>query len=232
VHLIGGAAGPLRGDDLRLDVEVRPHARLDIRSVAATLLLPGRPAPPSRLVIRAQVGEGATLRWTPEPTIAAARCDHHAITEVEVAEGGILLWRDDVVCGRHGEPSGTIRTETTVRYAGRTLYRHDLTLGEGAWDGAAVLGENRALGAAILVGSVLVGSVLPGPHLPGPDAAVMSLAGPGVLATAAGADIRAVKAALDPICEAFATYPPPTESEQAEPQPVAPASMASAATTE
>jgi len=225
VHLVGGAAGPLRGDDLRLDIEVGPHARLDIRSVAATLLLPGRPAPPSRLVVHAEVGEGATLCWTPEPTIAAARCDHHAVTEVTVAEGGVLLWREDLVCGRHGEPSGVIRTETTIRYAGRTLYRHDLMLGAGAWDGAAVLGENRALGAAILAGSAL-----PSPrrfdrhhlvaavdkpqvaaraaHLPGPDAAVMDLAGPGVLATAAGPDIRAVKAALDPICEAFAAGSP------------------------
>ena len=28
VHLVGGAAGPLRGDDLRLDIEVGPGARL------------------------------------------------------------------------------------------------------------------------------------------------------------------------------------------------------------
>jgi urease accessory protein len=42
VHLVGGAAGPLRGDDLRLDVEVGPGARLEVRSVAAQLALPGR----------------------------------------------------------------------------------------------------------------------------------------------------------------------------------------------
>jgi urease accessory protein len=43
VHLVGGAAGPLGGDHLALDVEVRPGAVLEIRSVAATLALPGRP---------------------------------------------------------------------------------------------------------------------------------------------------------------------------------------------
>ncbi|MEV6489679.1 urease accessory protein UreD [Actinoplanes sp. NPDC051633] len=198
LHLVGGAAGPLRGDELRLDLEVGPHARLDVRSVAATLLLPGRPAPPSTLVIHAEVGEGATLRWLPEPTIAAAGCDHIAITLVEVAEGGTLLWRDDIVCGRHREESGRIRTETTVRYAGRALYRHDLAIGAPGWEGAAVLGGNRALGAAILAGPDL-----PEPHLPGPDAAVMSLPGPGLLATAAGADIRRVRAVIDPICESY-----------------------------
>jgi urease accessory protein len=198
VHLVGGAAGPLRGDELRLGLEVGPRARLDVRSVAATLLLPGRPAPPSRLVIHAAVGEGAVLRWLPEPTIAAAGCDHHAVTTAEVAEGGTLLWRDDIVCGRHGEPSGALRSEITVRYAGRTLYRHDLHIGAPGWNGAAVLGENRAVGAAILAGDPL-----PEPHLPGPDAALMSLTGPAVLATATGADIRQVTSVLDPICESF-----------------------------
>jgi urease accessory protein len=195
VHLVGGAAGPLRGDDLRLEIEVGPDADLEIRSVAATLLLPGRPAPPSRLVIRATV-EGS-LRWRPEPTIAAAGCDHHAVTEVDVAAGGTLLWRDDLVCGRHNEPSGAVRADTTIRYAGRTLYRHCLTVGPDApgWSGAAVLGDGRATGAVITAGGEG-----PEPHLPAGTAAVMRLAGPGRLATAVGGDIREVRAALDPLC--------------------------------
>lgn len=195
VHLVGGAAGPLRGDDLLLEIEVGPGAHLEIRSVAATLLLPGRPAPPSRLTIRATVA--GSLRWLPEPAIAAAGCDHHASAEVEVAGGGDLLWRDDLVCGRHDEVSGSVRSDITVRYAGRTLYRHRLTVGPDApgWSGAAVLGDARATGTA-----VMAGPSLPGPHLPAEGAAVMALAGPGVLATATGADIREVQAALDPFC--------------------------------
>ncbi|MFG1608978.1 urease accessory protein UreD [Actinoplanes sp. NPDC049265] len=197
VHLVGGAAGPLRGDDLLLEIEVGPGANLEIRSVAATLLLPGRPAPPSRLVVRATVA--GTLRWRPEPTIAAAGCDHHAITEVDVAEGGTLLWRDDLVCGRHNEPSGAVRSDTTVRYAGRTLYRHRLTVGPGApgWSGAAVLGDAGATGSV-----VMAGPDLPEPHRPAGGAAVMRLSGPGLLATAVGRDIRDVRAALDPLCAA------------------------------
>src|SRR5690242_4151096 len=127
VHLVGGAAGPLRGDDLRLEITVGPGAHLTVRSVAAQLALPGRPAPPSRLTIHAEVA--GTLRWLPEPLIAAAGCDHHSETRVEVAEGGELLWRDDLVCGRHAEPSGDVRLTTTIHYAGRTLYRHDLDVG-------------------------------------------------------------------------------------------------------
>ncbi|GIF17503.1 urease accessory protein [Actinoplanes tereljensis] len=195
VHLVGGAAGPLRGDDLRLEVVVGEGAHLTVRSVAAQLALPGRPAPASRLVIHATVA--GTLRWLPEPLIAAAGCDHHTSTVVEVAEGGELLWRDDLVCGRHAEPSGDARLDTTIRYAGRTLYRHDLGVGRHAdgWDGAAVLGGGRAVGTVVAIPG------LPGVLPASPHAALMPLAGPGVLATAVGVDIRQVQAALGPLCE-------------------------------
>ncbi|GIE92678.1 urease accessory protein UreD [Paractinoplanes rishiriensis] len=207
VHLVGGAAGPLRGDDLRVEIQVGPDAVLTVRSVAAQLALPGRPGlPPSRLEIRATVAAGATLSWLPEPLIAAAGCDHHTVTHVEAADGATLLWREDLVCGRHAEEPGDVRTTTTIRYAGRTLYRHDLAVGPATpgWDGAAVLGRGRAIGTLVAAPalpneppSTPVAAMMPPPT---PVAAVMPLSGPGVLATAVGADIREVGAALDPLC--------------------------------
>jgi urease accessory protein len=205
VHLVGGAAAPLRGDDLHLEIEVGEGARLEVRSVAASLALPGRDgAPASQLRIDAVVGSGATLRWLPEPLIAAAGCDHRAITRVEAAAGSTLVWRDDLVCGRHREGPGDVRTDTTIRYAGRVLYRHELTIGPRApgWAGAAVLGGGRAIGSV-----VIAGPSVPPPALLGGDAALMPLAGPGALATAVGTDIRQVRAALDPICAPETTEP-------------------------
>ncbi|MGX6601162.1 urease accessory protein UreD [Micromonosporaceae bacterium Da 78-11] len=207
VHLVGGAAGPLRGDELRLELTVGPGADLEVRSVAAQLALPGRDGlPASRFDIRATVAAGGTLRWLPEPLIAAAGCDHLTVTHVEVAEGGHLLWRDDLVCGRHREGSGDVRTDTTIRYGGRTIYRHELAVGPRApgWSGAAVLGGGRAVGTLVAAGPHLP-LLPPAPELPasGPlfgEAAVMALSGPGVLATAVGVDIRQVRAALDPLC--------------------------------
>ena len=211
VHVVGGAAGPLRGDDLRLEIEVGPGAELEVRSVAASLALPGRPGmPASRLEVRATVAAGAAMRWLPEPLIAASGCDHRAITHVEVADGGRLVWRDDLVCGRHGEPAGEVRTRTTIRYGGATLYRHDLAIGPGApgWSGAAVLGPPADGGPAHrhgggrATGSVIfAGADLPPAAVPAGDAAVMPLTGPGMLAVAVGADIRQVRAALDPLCD-------------------------------
>ena len=210
VHLVGGGAGPLRGDDLRLDIAVGPGASLEIRSVAAQLALPGRDhLPPSRFEITASVAAGGTLRWRPEPMIAAAGCDHHTITRVDVAEGGTLLWRDDLVCGRHHEDSGNVRLDTTIRYAGSTLYRHDLSVGPAApgWSGPAVLGGSvSSPGATVPGGGRALGTIvfapatLPAASGPG-DYALMPLAGPGMLATAVADDIRPVRAALDPLCE-------------------------------
>jgi urease accessory protein len=195
VHLVGGAAGPLRGDDLRLEIEVEAGAELNVRSVAAQIALPGRDGPPSRMEIEVRVGAGATLRWRPEPLIAAAGCDHRTVTRVEVAEGGRLLWRDDLVFGRHGEGSGSLRTRALFRYAGKTVYRHDLAVGPDApgWAAPAVLGQAQALGTLLALPEA---AELPPP---GGDVAAMPLAGPGVVVTALGADIRAVQAALDPI---------------------------------
>jgi urease accessory protein len=198
VHLVGGAAGPLRGDDLRLDLEVGPGAWLEIRSVAASLALPGPPGrPASRIAVCATVADGGTLRWLPEPLIAAAYCHHVSTTDVRVAAGGTLVWRDELVCGRHGEDPGDARADITVRHAGATLYRHELAIGPAApgWSGAAVLGGGRAVGSVLMVGSDL-----PAPGIPGEDAAIMALAGPGVVAMAAGRDIRDVRAVLDPLC--------------------------------
>lgn len=65
VHLVSTGAGPLRGDHLDLDVDVAPGTSLEVRSVGATLVLPGLADAPSVMVVRARVGAGATLRFSP-----------------------------------------------------------------------------------------------------------------------------------------------------------------------
>lgn len=175
LHLVGGAAGPLGGDDLRLDIEVGPDARLCVRSVAASLALPGPGGGQSRLTITARVGSGGRLRWLPEPLIGAAGCDHLTTTTIELAEGAALLWREELICGRYAERVGDVRIETTLRYGGRTLFRNDLAVGPRApgWSGAAVLGGARAVGSVLVVDPAWseAASPVPAPHdaMVGPD---------------------------------------------------------------
>jgi urease accessory protein len=189
VHLVGGAAGPLGGDRLRLEIEIAPGARLRLRTVAAAVALPGPDGAPSLVGVHAVLGAGASLEWLPEPVIAAARCDHRAVSTVELAAGARLVWREELVCGRHGEAPGDARLSTVVRYDGRPLYHHELAVGPSApgWDGPAVLGGARAIGSVLLVNQ-------PEPAV---AATVLPLEGPGVVVVALGRDLREVREALD-----------------------------------
>jgi urease accessory protein len=153
VHLVGGAAGPLGGDDLDLAVSVGPDARLRLRSVAATVALPARGGAESRLTIRVDVARGGELDWQPEPLVAAAGCRHRTLSIVDIEAGGRLIWREELVCGRHEEPSGNAVIGMIVRYAGRALYANELAVGPSAngWAGPAVLGGARASGTLLRV---------------------------------------------------------------------------------
>jgi urease accessory protein len=200
VHLVGGAAGPLGGDDLRLDIEVGPGAMLCLRTVAASIALPGRRGDESRLEIHATVEDGGWLTWLPEPLIAAAGCRHRTTSTVELAAGAGLVWRDELVCGRHGEQPGDARLSIAVQLDGRSIYRHELAVGPSApgWSGAAVLGGAGAVGSVLLVDPAWAATGPPAPAVLGESAALMPLAGPAALAVATGPDLRAVRSQLDP----------------------------------
>jgi urease accessory protein len=190
VHFVGGAAGPLGGDRFRIDVIVGPDAFLVVRSVAATIALPGRTGALSQLEIHATVASGGRLDWRPEPLIAVRGCRHETLSTVDLAANAMLVWRDELVCGRYGEPSGVARLWTSVSRAGKPLYINDLTVGPGTGaEGPAILGGARVYGSQLCV---------PGTTAPKPTAvtAVLELDGPGTAATALGDDLFAVRRAL------------------------------------
>jgi urease accessory protein len=155
LFLVGTAAGPLGGDELELVVDVGPGATLTVRSVAAQLAQPGpRAGAPSSLRVEVTVAAGAELAWLPEPTVAVRGCHHRVTTVIRCAAGARLVWRDEVVLGRHREASGSILQRLRVDRAGRPLLRHDLALGPD-WPssaGPAVLGPARAVGSLVTVG--------------------------------------------------------------------------------
>lgn len=198
VHLVGGAAGPLGGDRLRLSVVVASGASLRLGTVAATVALPGRDGAWSRLEVDVEVAPGGALTWLPEPLVAAGGCAHETSASVALHGDARLVWLDELVCGRHGEDGGDARVRTEVRLDGRPLYRNELAVGPGAagWSGPAVLGAGgRAAGSLLVVDPALAGC-RPSARPLGPTAAVMPLAGPAVLACATGAGLPEVRAQL------------------------------------
>lgn len=208
VHLVGGAAGPLGGDELRLDIEVGPGAHLILRTVAASIVLPGLSGDGSVSRIRATVAAGGRLEWLPEPVVAVRGCRHLASSIVDLAVGAELVWREELVCGRHQEDSGDLVQHTAVRLAGVPLFQQELAVGPGApaWAGPAVLGGATAVGCLLVVDPTWVPAPPPGQASPptvgpGTHVARMPLAGPAVLTTAVAADAHLLRKALHPYGE-------------------------------
>ncbi|MFB4315463.1 urease accessory protein UreD [Actinomadura sp. 21ATH] len=190
VYLVGAAAGPLGGDDLEIDIEVRAGASLAVRSAATSVALPG--AGESRLTVRADVAAGGRLDFAPEPAVAAAGCRHRSSARITLAEGAALRWYEELVLGRHGEPPGRHASRFDVTFGGVPLLRHELCL-----DDPAVYGSPAVLGGARAAGSVLLaGAGLPREPRTGDGVAVLPLAGPGVLITAVAADSAALRRRL------------------------------------
>lgn len=198
VYLAAGAGGPVGGDEVELAVEVGPGAELTLRTVAATVALPG--AGESCLRLRFAVAAGGRLAVLPEPTVVAAGARHRVWIDADVAAGGRLLLRDEVVLGRHGEAGGRYRGLLRVDLDGAPLLRHELVL-----DGAdPVTADLASAVAARATGSLLVAgpdwTVAPpgaAPSTGGADWAVLPLAGPGVLVTATADDAHTLRTRLD-----------------------------------
>ncbi|MDG4839696.1 urease accessory protein UreD [Micromonospora sp. WMMD967] len=197
VHLVGGAAGPLAGDDLRLEIEVGAGAAVRVHTVAAAIALPGRPGAVSRMTVRAVVHAGATLHWLPEQLVAAAGCAHLADSRVELAAGSRLRWRDELVCGRYGESPGGAVVHTRVDYADRPLLRQSLAVGPHApgWAGPAVLGGAPATGSLLVVDESR--PVEPA-AVDGTVARLPLAGGPATLWTATAPDAHTLRAHLTP----------------------------------
>ncbi len=184
LHLVASAAGPLGGDDVRLDISVAEGASLAVRTVAAQLALPGPHPGPSLARITATVAAGATLHWLPEPLVLAARCDHRSEVTLSLDPGASVVWSEEVVLGRGGEPSGSLLHRLRVDRGGRPLLRNDLALGP-AWpgsDGPAGCGAARVVGTVLVVGER--GRTLTVPAVEGVRAAACRLADDAVLVTA------------------------------------------------
>jgi urease accessory protein len=216
MSLVGGAAGPLGGDDLRLSIEVDAGAALVLRGVAATLVLPGPRALPSRMETTIRVAAGGVLVWLPSPTIAAHGCCHHLITRVWLEPGARLLLREELLLGRHGEQPGTLRQRLRVCLADRPLYDQELAIGSGAtgWAGPAVTGGHRAVGSALLVDPDWHGERIRQMSRVTADTAVLPLSGPAIAVTALANDAPSLRLRLDGALSGIGAASPHSRSAQ------------------
>ena len=193
VYVVGAAAGPLGGDQLSLRVTVRAGASLCLRTVAASVALPGLDDAESVLTVTATVEPGGTLKYLPEPVVIADNARHATDIRVTLAESARLILREELILGRHGEQGGAYRGSLRADYAGRPLLRQSLEVSgtDEATRGPAILSGHRACGTLLRVGPGLPGSAITAAGAPCADhqVAVMPLAtGPAALITALAND--------------------------------------------
>lgn len=194
--MVGTAAGPLPGDRVTLRIDVGAGAAVTVRSTAATVALGRSGSARSELLVEAAVGAHGQLRWLPEPTVATAGCHHRGLARVSLAAGARLVWRDELVLGRHGEGPGRLTSRIDVESDGSAVLRQELRLGPGApgWEGPAVTGGAGAVGMVVVFD--------PG-HPPttatclGPECATLPLAAGGVLISAVAPGASELRRRLD-----------------------------------
>jgi len=188
LYLVGGAAGPIGGDHLRLRIEVGPGANLTVRTAAASVALPGSSGGLSSLELDVTVADGGSLRWLPEPAVAAARCHHRLRTRLSVGRTARVVWRDELVLGRHGEDPGDYVSRLRLDVAGVAVLRQELAVGapHPGWRGPAVTGGRRAVGSVVLVDPGF-DPAPPGTVL-GEQSAALALPGPAVQIVAVADD--------------------------------------------
>ncbi|RMI32404.1 urease accessory protein UreD [Nocardia stercoris] len=178
VHLIGTAATPLGGDEISVTVTVGSGAGLVLRSVAATLALPGRGTPISVSHWTFEVAAGGRLDVDPEPLVVAGGAEHHAHNVIRVDADARLRVRERVQIGRFGEDHGCWHGSLRADLGRDPLLRHALDVGAPADD---LLGAPRALVSELRYPDDAPAATT------GLDAAVLPLALGGSLRTWTGA---------------------------------------------
>jgi len=174
VHLLSAAATPIGGDTITIRVIVEPGARLELRTVAASVVLPGSVDAVSHTEWDLQVA--GELDLDPEPTVIAGGSSHLAVTRLRLDLAAGVRLRERVQIGRTGERHGYWSGTLHADVADLPLLRHRTDLGTGSI-GADALGAPRACVSELRY---------PEPSFEG-RGTVMSLAGGGCLSTWQGA---------------------------------------------
>jgi urease accessory protein len=106
-HLNNVSGGVLDNDNLRLRVDVGPHARAQITTTGSTRVYRSRSAGAvSRLQTEVTVGEGGLLEYLPDPVIPYARSRFQQSATVRLADSSTLFWWETIAPGR--EASGEV----------------------------------------------------------------------------------------------------------------------------
>lgn len=170
VGLVATTALLLGGDDVEIEVEVGPGARLELSEVAGTVAYHGRGVRASWRT-RTMLATGAELVVRGEPFVVADGAEVTRSIDLELAAGASALVRETLVLGRQGESGGPLRSRMAVRRDGREVLVEDQDFDPDLRQRPGSLGAHRVVDTLLAVGAD------PGPTPPG--ATRFRLAAPG-----------------------------------------------------
>lgn len=106
VHLHNLSGGVLGGDNLYVEADIGPAARVQLTSTGATRIYRRRVGlPDATQVTRLCVQEGGLLEYLPDPLIPFAESGYHQATTIDLAHDAGLFYWEVLAPGRvaHGE---------------------------------------------------------------------------------------------------------------------------------
>jgi urease accessory protein len=184
LFLVGAGAHPIGGDRITVELDVAATTALTVRSTSATLARRGPCETVSVSTTTVAVGDYASLCWLVEPGVSATGARHVSIAKISLAPSARLLWREEILLGRHSETvPGSWRTGVEVRRADQPLFVGELDLGpaSASWKARSVLSGARALISTLVVDADRSESTWPATTATSGSAlgAMLPLAGPG-----------------------------------------------------
>jgi urease accessory protein len=149
--VVGSAAGPLAGDEVRFDLTVQAAARAHLSWTGAALAQGRTGGAGASVRTSVRLAPDAVLVAEAQPVISCAGSRLDIRLDLELAPSASLRWRELVVLGRAGEPAGAVRLDWDVRRGDRPLLRQrtDLTASS-LWPG--LLRGRRVLATELRVG--------------------------------------------------------------------------------
>jgi urease accessory protein len=150
VSLVPEGALLLAGDAIELHVSVGAGVLLELVEPGGTVA-DAMDGDLASWSVEIDVADGGALLWRGEPFVVAAGADVTRTTRVRLGAGAAAVLRETVVLGRHGEPPGTVRlVQKVTAVDGTPILVEDLHL-----DPAAVgplLGGHRVVGSVLALG--------------------------------------------------------------------------------
>ena len=137
----------LDGDRVLIEIEVGVGCTLELEDVGGTVAYPGT----SSWHVRARIGEGGRLLWNSLPFVVTSEGHARRRTDLELGAGAVVLLRETLVLGRHGEIGGSIDSALTATDDRGPVLVERLEA-DAARPGPGVLGTHRVMDSVIAIG--------------------------------------------------------------------------------